>query len=215
MEPQTRTEAGGVSQVAEPPTMTYEDFLAWVDEDTRAEWVEGKVILLSPPYDWHQDLGDFLTALLRFFVERHQAGRALSAPFQMKTGPHLPGREPDVLFVTQENLGRFKGSYLDGPADLVIEIISADSRSRDRGDKFSEYEEGGVREYWLVDYLRRQAEFYVRGEDGIFRPILADVDGVYRSAVLQGFWLKVEWLWQTPPPPLVSVLTELGLLGAA
>ena len=81
----------------------------------------------------------------------------------MKIGPDLPGREPDILFIAREHLDRFRDTYLDGPADLVVEIISRDSRARDRGDKFYEYEQGGVREYWLLDYLRRQAEFYQLG----------------------------------------------------
>jgi hypothetical protein len=28
--------------------MTYEEFLAWVDESTWAEWVNGEVIILTP-----------------------------------------------------------------------------------------------------------------------------------------------------------------------
>ena len=31
-----------------PAGMTYEQFLNWMDEDTRAEWVDGQVILMSP-----------------------------------------------------------------------------------------------------------------------------------------------------------------------
>lgn len=213
MEPQTKTERPDASTIVEPPPrMTYEQFLDWGDEDTQAEWVNGEVMLLSPPMDWHQDLGDFLTTLMRFFAEKHRLGKVLSAPFQVKTGPDLPGREPDVLFVATHHLDRFKGSHLQGPADLLVEIISADSRSRDRVDKFSEYEQGGVGEYWLVDYLRRQAEFYVRGEDGIFHSVAVGEDGIYRSAVLTGFWLRVEWLWQSPLPTLASALQELGLL---
>ena len=50
---------------------------------------------------------------------------------------------------------------MDGPADVVIEIISTGSRSTDRRTKFAEYEQLGVPEYWLIDPLRRQAEFYV------------------------------------------------------
>ena len=42
----------------------------------------------------------------------------------MKTGPELPGREPDLLFIARENLGRLEGVYLDGPADLVIEVVA-------------------------------------------------------------------------------------------
>ena len=195
-----------------PGKMTYEEFLAWADEDTWAEWVNGEVIILSPASNQHQDLAGFLTALLRLFVETKQLGVVRFAPFQMKLGPDLPGREPDILFIAREHLDRLGDTYLNGPADLVVEIISRDSRARDRGDKFYEYEQGGVREYWLLDYLRRQAEFYQRGPDGIYRPIPVGPDGIYQSAVLEGLWLSVEWLWQEPLPPLLSVLREWRLI---
>jgi Uma2 family endonuclease len=192
--------------------MTYEEFLAWADEDTWAEWVNGEVIILTPVSKQHQDLALFLAALLRFFVEARQLGLVLTPPFQMKTGLDLPGREPDIIFIVREHLDRLRDTYLDGPADLAVEIISRDSRARDRGDKFYEYEQGGVREYWLLDYLRRQAEFYRLGLDGIYRPAPVGEDGIYRSAVLEGLWLKVEWLWQEPLPLLLTVLKEWGLV---
>jgi Uma2 family endonuclease len=195
-----------------PGKMTYEEFLAWADEDTWAEWVNGEVIILSPASNKHQDLAGFLTALLRHFVETSQLGVVRFAPFQMKTGPDLPGREPDILFIAHEHLDRLRDIYLDGPADLVVEIISRDSRARDRGDKFYEYEQGRVREYWLLDYLRRQAEFYQLGPDGIYRLVPVGEDGIYHSAVLEGLWLKVEWLWQEPLPPLMSVLREWQMI---
>lgn len=192
--------------------MTYEEFLAWADEDTYAEWVNGEVMMLGPALFLHQDVGIFLTTLLRHFVETHRLGVVLPAPFQMKTGPDLPGRDPDIIFIAREHLDRLKNVFLDGPADLVVEIISPDSRARDRGDKFYEYEQGGVREYWLIDPLRKQAEFYQLGADGIYRLIPASDDGIYRSAVLNGLWLKVDWLWQQPLPPLLEVLREWGLV---
>jgi Uma2 family endonuclease len=192
--------------------MTYEEFLAWADEDTWAEWVNGEVIILTSASDQHQNLADFLTALLRFFVEAHQLGVVRSAPFQMKTAPDLPGREPDLLFIARAHLDRLKRVYLDGPADLVVEITSPESRARDRGAKFYEYEQGGVREYWVLDPLRRQAECYTLGADGIYRPIAVDSDGILRSTVLEGLWLRVEWLWQEPLPSLLSVLKAWGLV---
>jgi len=170
------------------------------------------VVILTPAANRHQDLATFLAALLRFFVEARQLGRVLSAPFQMKLGPDLPGREPDILFIACEHLDRLQNAYLDGPADLVVEIISRDSRARDRGEKFYEYEQGGVREYWLLDYLRRQAEFYQLGSDGIYRSMPVDAAGIYRSTVLNGLWLKVDWLWQEPLPLLLNVLREWGLV---
>lgn len=195
-----------------PAKMTYEEFLAWADEDTWAEWVDGEVIRLMSASETHQDLADFFTALLRHFAEAHQSGVVRSAPFQMKTGPSLPGREPDILFVAREHLNRLKQVYLDGPADLVVEIVSPESRARDRGTKFYEYEQGGVREYWLLDPGRKQAEFYGLGADGIYRLLEVDRDGVVHSRVLPGLWLKVEWLWQEPLPPLLGVLREWGLV---
>jgi Uma2 family endonuclease len=210
---EARTEpCAAVARAAPTGKMTYEEFLAWADEDTWAEWVNGEVIVLVPASNRHQDLATFLAALLRFFVEARQLGRVLTAPFQMKLGPDLPGREPDVLFIAGERLDRLKNTYLDGPADLVVEIISPDSRARDRGAKFYEYEQGRVREYWLLDYLRRQAEFYQLGSDGIYRPVPVDAEGIYRSAVLDGLWLKVGWLWQEPLPLLLSVLKEWELV---
>jgi Uma2 family endonuclease len=192
--------------------MTYEEFLAWADEDTWAEWVNGEVIVLTPASNRHQMLMGFLLNLFQHFVEEHQLGRVLCAPFQMKLGPDMPGREPDILFIARDRLDRLQNAYFDGPADLVVEIISRDSRSRDRGEKFYEYEQAGVREYWLLDHLRRQAEFYQLGPDGIYRLTPVDAQGLYRSAVLQGLWLQEAWLWQEPLPPLMSILREWGFV---
>ncbi len=190
-------------------TMTFERFLRAYDGEW-AEWVDGRVVRMSPVNDEHVTLGLFLSALLQHFVESKGLGQILAEPYVMRTGPGLPGRSPDILFVAREHEARIRTSFLDGPGDLVVEIISPDSRVRDRRRKFREYEEGGVREYWLPDPGRRQAEFYVRGGDGKFKPSLAGPDGIFRSTVLLGLWLRIDWLWQRPP--LLSVLKEWGLV---
>jgi Uma2 family endonuclease len=191
--------------------MTYEEFLEWCDEDTWAEWVDGEVMMLTPASNRHQDLSDFLAFIMRAFVEAHNLGVVRSAPFQMKTGPKLPGREPDILFVAWEHIERLEERYLDGPADLVVEIVSPESMGRDRGDKFYEYEEGGVKEYWLIDPQRRRAEFYRLGEEGWYQLMPVDEEGIYRSEVISGFWLKTSWLWEEPLPRVLDVLRELGV----
>ena len=108
--------------------MSYEEFLDWCDEDTLAEWVDGEVIMASPASLVHQTLIGFLLNVLEIYVEQRDLGQVIAAPFQMKTGPELPGREPDLRFIARENLGRLKGVYLDRPADLVIEVVSSGSR---------------------------------------------------------------------------------------
>jgi Uma2 family endonuclease len=194
-----------------PYKMTYEEFLAWADEDTLAEWVDGEVVMYSPASDRHQDIARFLTAVLSVFVETRDLGVIRPAPFQIKSGPDLPGREPDLLFVAVDHLDRLKETHLDGPADLVVEIVSPESAGRDRGDKFYEYARGGVAEYWLIDPEMEWAEFY-QLEKGRYRVAFVGREGRYEALVLPGFWLWVEWLWQEPLPKVLDVLRELELL---
>jgi len=67
-----------------------------------------------------------------------------------------------------------------------------------------------VKEYRLIDYERKKAEFYQLRPDGTYEMALPD-DGIYHSKVLTGFRLKVEWLWRDPQPRLQEVLQAWGL----
>ncbi len=160
---------------------------------------------MAPPSIRHQDVLAFLSDLLRWFVSARSLGKVLFAPVQMKL--QYSGREPDILFLSKEHAGRLTELYLDGPADLVVEVVSPEGRTRDRVEKFREYQQAGVREYWVVDPMRRQAEFYALGADGVYT-LLAEEAGVVRSRVLTGFWLKPAWLWQAELPALQDVLKE-------
>ncbi|MCI0624727.1 MAG: Uma2 family endonuclease [Acidobacteria bacterium] len=194
------------------PKMTYAEFLRIIPDDVHAEWVDGEVVLMTPVSSDHNDLSVFLLALLRLYAEARDLGKVFCEPFQMKIGPDLPGRSPDLLFVSKKRLSHVKKVYLQGPADLAVEIISPDSRARDRGEKFYEYEQGGVREYWLLDPARKQAEFYELGKNGIYRLMTVGEDDIFRSQVLKGLWLQVSWLWQSPLPPLMTVLKSWKLI---
>jgi len=133
------------------------------------------------------------------------------APFQMR----LPtsGREPDVLFAATEHLDRVRSTRVEGPADLVVEIMSPESRARDRGEKFYEYQAGGVGEYWLIDPDTRRAEFYQLDDAGIYQAVLPGPDGFYHARELAGLRLRVACLWQDPLPELNKVMLEID--GAA
>ena len=194
---------------AAPLRMTYEEFLRAYD-GRNAEWVAGEVIEMSPTSWENQDLADFLTAIVRSFAESKAPGVVLSSRFQMKTSARQAGREPDVLFLAEAHRDRLRKNYLDGPADLAVEIVSPDSVTRDRVEKYREYQAGGVCEYWLIDPEQRQAEFFGLGTDGRYRPLPVDREGVFRSVVLGGLWLKTDWLWQRPT--LMAVLKAWGLV---
>lgn len=196
-------------QLVDPPvagerrlTMGYEEFLAWWGEDTRGEWVDGEVVVFMPPRLVHQELVLFLSVLLSWYVRRCDLGRVIVAPFEMLLLDGRASRQPDILFVGRNHLGRLTDERLDGPADLVVEVVSDDSTTRDRRDKRREYEEAGVPEYWIFDPRpgRRRAEFYRLGDDDRYVAAALDDAGRYRSAVLPGFWLDPAWLRQDPLP---------------
>ena len=195
-----------------PPShrMTFEEFLQ--SDFINAEWVAGEVIELPNPSLRHQILLSFLTTLLNLFAEEGRLGLAVAAPFKMKPGESSPGRQPDVLYVATDRQGLFEKQYLAGAADIAVEIISPQSRTRDSVEKFEEYQRGGVREYWLIDPLREEASFYRLDGNGHYQPIPVGKDGIFRSSALSGFWMRVAWLWQDPLPTVLSVLREWRLV---
>jgi len=189
--------------------MTFEEFLAWNSEATMAEWVDGEVIVMSPVSTRHQIISGFLFTILNLFVEKHGLGIMLSAPVVIRLPNKRRGREPDLFFVAKDRAQLIKKNYLDGAADIVVEIISPESIERDRVEKFAEYEAAGVREYWLIDPDREQAEFYVLAAENRYR--LQDApEGVYHSRVIEGFSLRVAWLWQEQLPTF-EALRELKI----
>jgi len=86
---------------------------------------------------------------LKGWVRKHRLGKTGIAPLDMVLSPRR-AVQPDVIFVANEHLDIIRERVM-GAADLVAEVISPDSRQRDRIDKGDRYEQHGVREYWLID----------------------------------------------------------------
>ena len=192
--------------------MSYEQFLEWDGENQHVEWVNGEVMPMAPVSNEHSDVTLYIARLLGEFAELTDSGEIRIDPFQMKAAAHLPGRAPDIMFIRKENLSRLKRLYLEGPADLVVEVISPSSRGIDRGEKYVEYEQGRVPEYWLLDPDREKHEFYQLGGDGFYQMVVIPSDGNYRSSSVPGLWIKPAWLWQRPRPTVLSIAKEWGLL---
>jgi Uma2 family endonuclease len=196
-----------------PLRMSYEEYKNWDHEGGLTEWVAGEVIFHMAPKDEHQTIGEFRDRLLGFFVELFKLGKVRVAPFSMRVLEGGAAREPDLFFLAAEHLGRLTRTELNGPADLAVEVISDESVGRDRGDKFYEYQEGGVREYWIIDPRpkHRRVDFYVLDAKGSYQPVPIGEDGIYRSTVLPDFWLKIDWLWADKPDAPASLAEIAGI----
>jgi Uma2 family endonuclease len=189
--------------------MTAEEFETWAfaQELLRCEWVEGRIIVMAPVSDWHNDLNRWLVVVFSLFVEDRDLGIVRYDMFS-----RMPGRRrvPDLFVVKKENLARVKPTALDGPADLVMEIVSPDSHSRDWREKYLEYEAAGVGEYWVIDPAAQVVECYEMGGDRKFHLNPAKDDKI-ASAVIAGFYLRPSWLWQKPLPRTAGILREMGV----
>lgn len=192
--------------------ISFEEFLARLDGGIHAELEDGEIILMSPASRRHQRIFGWLYSILSHQTRHFSSGELLLAPFSVRLRKTGQVREPDILFVKTENLARIVDTYVDGPPDLVVEIVSPESIDRDRGRKFVEYEAEAISEYWLIDPMREQAEFYRLGKDRRYHQALPDADGIFHSESVPGFWLRVAWIWQDPLPNELDVLRELGVL---
>ena len=209
------------AEVVLPRRMTEEEFVAWCDEDTRAEWVDGEVIIMSPANLEHCDLNAWLIRVLGTFVEEHGLGVVLPDA-TIRLARQRRRRVPDVWFLAESRRHLLSENHIEGPPDLVIEIVSPDSLSRDWREKYLEYQAAGVREYWIIDPMARHVEAYAleasppsetsaTKEDRYHR--VEEREGIIASTVLPGFRLRTAWLWP-PRPQAMAALHETATLGA-
>ena len=92
-----------------------------------------------------------------------------------------------------------------GPADICIEVVSPGSIAEDYRDKFSEYQQGSVQEYCIIDPQKQECRFHRLQPNGVYAVIPLDADGHYITSLLPHFKLHVATLWQTPLPDIFAV----------
>ncbi len=184
----------------------FEDYLTQF-QGQRVEYEDGRVIELSPATGRHNEIVGFLYILLTDYLEATKEGKLrrenITMRLQVEGGIKAP--EPDLFVVTTPNLAKLTETYLDGAADLVIEVISEESDNRDRVKKFAYYETAGVREYWMIDPLYQEALFYVLGEHKKFLRFPTNTQGIYQSRVLPRLKLEVAVLFKDTLPTVREI----------
>lgn len=191
---------------------SYVDFLH-DHTDQYAEYENGEILTDMTVTKTHSELTRFLSTLLDLFVQKHGLGRVYGEPFQMKLtiGDQIFGREPDIFFVQSSRFDRLTENYLDGPADLAIEVVSKESAQRDKVRKLAEYETAGVTEYWIIDPDEQSAHYFILNSQGRFVE-RSPVEGVFESEAIAGLRIKSDWFWERPAPSLIHALNDLELL---
>jgi Uma2 family endonuclease len=178
------------------------------------EWVKGELVKMTPVSAIH----DLLTAYLRWvfdaYLTLNPVGIVRSAPFVMRLEAVGSYREPDLQVILNTNPGNLTDTAMIGPADICVEVVSPESVARDYGTKFQEYEQAGVREYWLIDPQRRNALFRRLQESGLYETLQADADGHYTTPLLPRLRMHVPTLWQDTLPDVITTVEAVKAMMA-
>ncbi len=174
-----------------------DDYIASPQSEHKSDLIEGVFVMASPATVEHEDLMMFVGTLMRTFANSRRLGLVLgsNAAYRLNDANVY---QPDVSFLSSDRLHLAGEVYVDGAPDLAVEIISPSSRQHDTNDtveKLVNYGRFGVQEYWLVDPVERSVTLY--GNVGGQLVVIPPAEGVLRSRVLPGFWLRAEWLF--PP----------------
>jgi len=202
-------QAQGVLPVDIPRTMTEAEFDARMDEDIWAEFKDGEVKTKMPALMKHELLFKFLLILLELFTTHKGLGLVLGSQYAVRLRPGLR-RVPDLLFVAQARLEIVGERFVEGAPDLVVEIVSSDSVARDWRDKYVEYQEAGVREYWVFDPQAEHVEWYRLGAQGHYE-MISPREGALFSEALPGFFVRQDWLWREKLPDPITLVREMGV----
>lgn len=146
------------------PTFVYEDLAQMPDDGKRYEIYEGELIVSPAPTTKHQraqtQLGNYL-----YLAEDAGFGQVYYAPTEVYFARHNVAH-PDLLFIRTERLNIITDSGVQGPPDLVVEILSPSTRQNDLGWKMTLYARYGVTSYRIVDTDARLIMPFTLGDNG-------------------------------------------------
>jgi len=138
-----------MSQVSDPKKLRYEDYVEFPDDGQRHEIIDGVHYVTPSPNTYHQVVSRRLQFLLYQAIELTGLGQVFDAPCDVELDEH-DIVVPDLFVVLAENR-IITPKKIKGSPDLIVEILSPSTRSRDLDEKRASYEANGVREYWIVD----------------------------------------------------------------
>lgn len=168
--------------------LTFEDYLTYDDgTDNRYELVDGQLALMTPPRIEHFLIADFIDGALKAEIQRLGQPWLALREAGVRTG-FSKSRLTDLCVVTREQARELLGqaAVFQNAPQLIVEVVSPESITRDYRYKRSEYAAIAVPEYWLVDpltakvtLLRWEEGFYeetvLMGDDAIASPTFPDL----------------------------------------
>lgn len=167
----------------------YQDY-ALLPEDRRYEVIDGELFVTPAPTTRHQLISQQLEEILAPFIRSNGLGIMIHAPYDVVLSEH-DILQPDILFVSERRRSIVEEKFVRGAPDLVVEILSPSTASRDREAKAKRYATFGVRELWLVDPEAKTVDVLVNAGEGFERYALFCTADTARSPILPGLEFAV------------------------
>lgn len=173
-------------------------FHEWMDDDVKAEFINGEIVVHSPALHKHNSAVMLLGTLLNTFVSSRELGIVLveKALVELTRNSY----EPDICYFGLAKAATIQPDQLYYPApDLVIEVLSKSTQKNDREVKFEDYAVHGVAEYWLVDPTRQTVELFTLDADTEAYALvdLLRVGQTINSQKLAGFSIPVKAIFDS------------------
>lgn len=180
------------------PNLSYDDYAA-IDGDERYELIEGELVPMGPaPFLRHQRIAFNIALALRAYAEASGRGETFIAPVDVVLRADGPGTvlQPDVVFISSEHRERLTPANIQGPPDLVVEVLSPSNARKDAVRKRLLYERFGVPEYWIVPEAVDRIEVLRLAADGRYgKPVLYEPGEKLTSNLLPGLGIDVASLF--------------------
>ena len=130
--------------------LTYHDYVLLPEDGKRYEILDGDLYMTPAPTPRHQLIITRLNHVLMTYLDAHPIGTLLTALTDVLLSD-TDIVQPDLLFIREGEGAAITDKNIQGPPDLVIEILSPATAARDRDLKRKRYEHFRILEYWLVD----------------------------------------------------------------
>ena len=181
--------------IPEKERYTYDDYQE-LPEGAPYELIRGQLVMTPAPSVHHQRIVATLFRHLDAFVDDTQSGEVLFAPTDVRLDDDTVV-QPDVLFVAAEHADQVGTQEIEGAPDVVMEVVSPTNSHHDLLVKKQIYEQHGVPEYWIIDPDSRTVEVYRNTDEGFAQHARAVETGTVTSALLDGFAMDLDGLFQT------------------
>ncbi|MDZ8068255.1 MAG: Uma2 family endonuclease [Nostoc sp. DedQUE08] len=174
-----------------PKLVTFEDFAAWLPEGGRYELHDGVIVEMAQSVGDHEDIIGFLVEKIAVEYVRNGLPYFIPKTALVKSAISQSCYSPDLLLLNRPALKlellwqKYSTVEFADSIPLVIEVISTNWRD-DYYKKLGEYEQIGIKEYWIVDYLAIGGKKFIGNPRQPTISIYQLVDGEYRVTQLRG-----------------------------